>query len=246
MLNFSPTERTIIDLLSTNGQMLASTIARKSGIKRPTVYAALNKLKALGLIITLVQNEGSYFKLVDPDAVKDLLTLTAKAEYNSQLYNIEVLTEEIRSNQSSQHEFMSGFEIATVDKSESVYQELAAAFTSSKRVRTFFNPQTVITNEYSKSVILDFLKVAHENGAQIQEIAVDGPMADWYEKQFTNPKHELKRISSDQQVMTDCIIGEEAIYFLRYDDSEGSGIRIQRGDLVTTMQTMFDLLWESL
>jgi len=226
--------------------MLASTIARKSGIKRPTVYAALNKLKSQGLVITLVQSEASYFKLVDPDVIKDLLSLTAKAEYNSRLHSIESLTEEIRINQSSQHEFMSGFEIATIDKSESVYQELAAAFTSNKRVRTFFNPQTVIKDSYSKGVILDFLKVAHENGAQIQEIAVDGSMADWYEKQFTNPKHELKRISSNQQVMTDCIIGEEAIYFLRYDDSEGAGIRIQRGDLVTTMQTMFDLLWNSL
>ncbi|MFA4815146.1 MAG: hypothetical protein WC924_03810 [Candidatus Gracilibacteria bacterium] len=46
--------------------------------------------------------------------------------------------------------------------------------------------------------------------------------------------------------MTDFIIADNELYFLKYDNSEGAGIKIIRGDLLITMNTIFDLLWESL
>ncbi|MFT7183998.1 MAG: sugar-specific transcriptional regulator TrmB [Oceanicoccus sp.] len=246
MTQFTTTERKVIDALSKGGQMLASTLSRKTGVKRPTVYAVLNKLKTEGLVLTLLHKGSSYFKLLEPDLIKDVLSLEAKAQYNAKLHHIEILTETLKEKQIHQHEFISGFELSTVEKTETVYQELASAFKDNKRVRTIFNPQLVITDQRSRDIILNFLKLAHENGAEIQEIAVAGKEADWYESQFTNPKHQMKRISADQEIQTDCIIGEKAVYFLKYDNSEGAGIRIQREDLVMSMTTMFDLLWNSL
>lgn len=246
MQKFTATEQQILEVLSQNGQLLPSTIARKTGIKRPTVYAALSKLKIEGLVLTIIHNENRYYKLVAPSVIKEILKLEAESEYKAKLHNIEVLTKTLSEKQSKQHEFMSGFEVSTIDNVETVYHELSSAFTSNKRVKAMFNPQMVITNQQSRDIILKFLKLAHENGAEIQEIAVSGKEADWYESQFTNPKHQMKRISTDQEIQTDCIIGEKAVYFLKYDNSEGAGIRIQREDLVISMTTIFDLLWNSL
>lgn len=240
------TEQAIVDALSKEGRMLASTIARKTRVKRPTVYAALAKLQDAGIIITFLDKHSRYFQLVDAEALQDVLNLEAKATYQAKLHAIESLAEHIKARQAEQHQFLSGFELSTVDLTETVYQELATAFKSNKRLRAIFNPQLVIVDEASRKHIKDFLRIAHENGAQIQEIAVAGPVTDWYAKQIHNPKHELKQIDASQKLLTDCIFGEEAIYFLKYDNSEGAGVRIQRPDLIQSMNVIFDLLWDRL
>jgi len=75
---------------------------------------------------------------------------------------------------------------------------------------------------------------------------VSGASTNWYLKQIDNPNHIVKEINRNAKIMTDFIIADNELYFLKYDNSEGAGIKIIRGDLLITMNTIFDLLWESL
>jgi sugar-specific transcriptional regulator TrmB len=48
------------------GESLPSTIARKSGLKRPTVYVILEQLKDRGLVSHSIKKKTTYFNAVDP------------------------------------------------------------------------------------------------------------------------------------------------------------------------------------
>lgn len=243
---FSSSELQVLTVLAEGGTMLASSIARKSGLKRPTVYAILHKLKAEGLLITLTKKELRYFKLLDLSLMKEALQLEAKSKYRSSLHSIESFVALLKDKQKEEHQLFSGFEVSTVDKAETVYMEVTDAFTRSEWIKAIFNPQLVMTDADSRKVVTSFLEVSAEKGTRIQEIAMEGPVTDWYEKQIQNPHHELKRVNSASPILTDFIVSEQALYLLRYDNSEGAGLKIQRGDLVTTFSSIFDLLWERL
>jgi len=151
------TEQQILEVLSVYGQMLAGSVARKTGIKRPTIYAALNKLIDEGFVIKIVRKQGTFFRLVDPEVIKNMLALEAKSQYEGKLQAIDELAGFFKSKKSLQKQSISGFEISTIKKTELVYYELASAFKSNKRIKAFFNPQLVMTDSSSKKIISDFL-----------------------------------------------------------------------------------------
>jgi len=240
------TEQQILDQLSIYGQMLASSIARKTGIKRPTVYAALNKLTDEGFVIKVLRKQSTFFTLVDADVLKKMLTSQATSQYKGKLQAIDELAIFLKNKKILQKQSISGFEISMIEKSELIYLGVASAFKSSKKIKSVFNPQLAITNSRSKKITSEFLEHSKRNGTQIQEIVISGASANWYLKQISNPNHVVKEISQASEILTDFIIADNELYFAKYDNSEGAGIKIMRDDLLVTMNTIFDLLWERL
>lgn len=89
-LGFSKTEAAVYLLLLNLGTAVPSTLARMSGIKRPTVYAALKRLELKNLVYSYQKEKLAYFVIDDPnkillqekekfDAAKDLLEKIKKS-----------------------------------------------------------------------------------------------------------------------------------------------------------------------
>lgn len=240
------TEQHIVYCLAQNGQLLASSIANKTGIKRPTVYATLNKLIDESMVLKLVRNNGTYFRLVDPDVIEELIRLKMVAEHTSDLEKLKDLTNGLKSKMENQHKMISGFEISAIQSASVVYHALSQAFKESGVIKAIFNPQLVVSSQQGKEVVLDFLKTTLNNKVKIQEIAVEGPECDWYKKQIFNPLHELKTISASLQITTDFILADGQVYFLHYNNEEGAGIHIKHAKLHQSLEIIFDLLWTGL
>jgi sugar-specific transcriptional regulator TrmB len=68
-LGFSKNEAAVYLLLFNLGTAVPSTLARMSGIKRPTVYAALKRLEARNLVYSYKKGKLAYFVIDDPNKI---------------------------------------------------------------------------------------------------------------------------------------------------------------------------------
>ena len=68
-LGFSKTEAAVYLILFNLGTAVPSTLARMSGIKRPTVYAALKRLEGRNLVSSYQKGKLAYFVIDDPNKI---------------------------------------------------------------------------------------------------------------------------------------------------------------------------------
>ncbi len=68
-LGFSKTEAAVYLVLLNLGTALPSTLSRLSGLKRPTAYAALDRLEARNLVYSFKKGPLKYFAIDDPNKI---------------------------------------------------------------------------------------------------------------------------------------------------------------------------------
>lgn len=71
-LGLNANERNVYLYLLGHGESIASIIAKRLGIKRPTVYATLESLEQKEFVVSSMENGAKHFDVVDPDEIVEL------------------------------------------------------------------------------------------------------------------------------------------------------------------------------
>lgn len=238
---FNTTEQKVLIYLIKNKQSIASLIAKKVGLKRTTVYAALDGLVHNGVIGKSIKSKVTYFMMSSPKVFTKILLEQARMKFEETATATKLLEEELRVEKIEMEYGV--FQVSSFESVEAVYAQLEDAILGGDFC-AIFNPQIAISGSF-KSLVSEFLKKTAKTKPYIREILVAGPEADWYLTQVKNPNHQVRLIEKDKKIVSDVILNKGAVILNHYDHKQESSIKITEKNFYTTMMTVFDELWES-
>lgn len=74
----TPREVAVYTTLRTQGELMASSIAKKTGLIRTNVYDIVNALLHKGIVSSVIRNGKKYFRAADPEKILDYIDTQAK------------------------------------------------------------------------------------------------------------------------------------------------------------------------
>ncbi len=237
-------EQDVLIVLLLQGPLPAARIARASRLKRPTVYAALNNLMDLGLVMREKRGSLRSFRSVSRQAVPNILERQAARQFEEVRTTASLLAAELKSLPEPGGMNVGGFKIGTIDSSEAVYAHLEEVLNRGD-FAAIFDPQ-LIPEEQRQGVVKRFLENTAKSRPRIREIATKGPATTWYKKHIRNRNHEVKELPPTFAIRSDVILLDGEVVVSNYEVNSELAVRIQEPNLYTTLLTMFDLIWERL
>ncbi|MFN8392733.1 MAG: helix-turn-helix domain-containing protein [Bdellovibrionota bacterium] len=237
------TEQVVFSALLERGPNLASRLSKSCGVKRPTVYAALDALVELGLVSKERRRAGTFFRAIAVDSIAKVLEGHARRKFESVSEASAALDLHLKSLPKRERWAVAGFEIGTLESPEAVYIHLEEVLHRGD-FSAVFNPQDIPPDQLN-GVVRRFLQNTAVSKPQIREIAVAGPTTDWYRRNIRNPNHQVKEVSN-ASVLADVILVGGDIVTSIYEEGSELALRIHEPHLYQTLMTVFDLLWRSL
>lgn len=236
------TQSVILIHLLQHGESIASLISKQLKIKRTTVYATLDSLLKIGLVIKQTRSSVSYFKAINKELIPNIIEENALQIYDSKKRISERIGCELKSFD-IQSINISGYSIDVMETDSGVNISLENVLRAGDFVG-IFNPQINLKEKRQKEIVYEYLQATALTEPHIREIAVDGPMTRWYASHVRNKNHELRVISQDQKILSDMIFSHGSVYVLHYDKSHEMGIKVTQTDFYNSMMTIFEILWE--
>ena len=241
--DFSPNEQKILACLITGSSLSASVIAKRSGLKRPTCYLALEQLIESGFVTRKKRGGVAQFSMISQELLYTLLESRAQRRMENVIDGCQELRSFLANQQKSVA--ISGFEIETLRSYDAVYEQLFNVLTSGD-YDAIFNPDIVCHTAASKKIMRSLLLTTSKSKPHIREIIVQGKEADWYKKNINNPNHVTKEISTSSKIMSDMILTDDFIIVSHYIPPDDLAIKIRHQAFLQTQKTLFEMVWQSL
>lgn len=220
------------------GAQPVSTIAKKIGTPRTTMYTHLEKLKKKNIIAEFTRTGIKYYKSTSPADIQKILKKKEDNYKEAQdilQSNMDSL-EELENKQSVLPRVMV---YESKDNIRKMYDEIL----NKESFCAIFNPEAVKAHmpEYHYKIP----ETAKAKGVKVKELLIDSPEAKNYQKKFTSKTHQIKILEGEYIVPSDIIICEDCIYMISYKEDEIGAIKIVNQALTRTQQIMFEKIWES-
>ena len=241
---FSERERQVLSYLLGTSSSTASLIARRTGLKRPTVYSVLEALIDLGLVQRSKHENVATFSAASRELIPELIESRAKAHYTEVQSAAKDISNYLQELPHPITRDIAGFAISTLESAESVYLQLHGSITSGD-YSAVFNPQVVAVKE-GKQIIAQFLRETARSKPHIREIIVAGQEANWYKRHIANKNHKVKELPKSAKILTDMILLNDSVILSHYGSQDESAVKITQPLFYETMLTMFEELWERL
>ena len=238
------TEAEVIMFLMQRGAARGSSIARGTGIKRPTVYTVLYNLERLGLIAAQRDKGVTLFSARSAQQVPAILGNRARRELGNTLEAIGLLEEEVKKIPQGPLIIPGGLEVETIRGQRDVYAWLVSNL-GSCAYDSIFNPQKALVGPL-KQAALELLQQSAVAQFKVREIVVGGPLAAWWRAQIVNPNHQLKEADAASQVSTDFNLCNGTVCMINYEHGDEMAILIRQKQYFTTMEGIFEMLWKRL
>lgn len=236
------TEQKIFLFLLDYGPSIASTISKKTGIKRPTVYAGLEALGDIGIVIKQKKNTVNYFATIPLDTIPKVFEYNAKNKFEDVIAASKVLESQMKSRKEKEG-FL--FENITLESIEAVYAQLESVLLGGN-FSAIFNPQRTLVNPVQTQLVVNFLNKTAETKPFIREIAVAGPKTEWYRKRIKNSNHELKVLPENFNFSSDLILLDGEVFLLDYSPKNEVSIKIKNKSHYLSMTALFEYLWKTI
>lgn len=237
-------ESKVLEYLVPRGALSAGRIARDLRIKRPTVYAALERLVAEGLVLKERQRGATHFRAASRRMVLSLLRRAAKRKFeqaDSAVADLEGILAEIPEREELN---IGGFAVSTMETEVAVYAHLEEVLQRGNFC-SFFNPQEMPQHHWERTVT-KFLGKTAETKPPIREFAVAGPAASWYCSMIRNKNHKVKLLPANCGITSDIIIGGDSVVVNSYVEERELAIKISEPNLCRSLTAIFELLWAKL
>jgi sugar-specific transcriptional regulator TrmB len=238
------TESEILAFLLETGPARGSSIARRTGIKRTTVYSSLSSLERLGLIASKKTESASVFQATASQQIPEMLKLRAQSEFSEVALACKLLETDLKKIRNEPLKLSGGLEVTTLKGLDAVYAWLVDSF-SSYGYDSIFNPQKAFAGPI-KQAAKDYLLAIGERSMPVREIVVKGPMASWWKKQINNPKHLLKEVSLPLDLATDINLCNGTVCMVNYERQSETAILIKHPQYYASMQAFFEAMWAKL
>lgn len=239
------TEYDVFHHLLTRGARSAGVIAKTLGIKRSTVYSALEHLEEKKLVTRSKAKGTAEFMTISPHDVAGVLFNQARDNFEQVLASIELLKPRLSTFKASQHIHAGALEINHIDGSRDYY-DLIEKYCIKHDFCAIWNPQASILGEEKMRKVQAFLNVTAKRKNKIQDILARGPVSEWYCENITNPHHEVRFLDGSDAGLADMLVaGDAVIMSLNTPDSE-SALEVINPHYATFMRWFFHNLWSRL
>ena len=219
-------------------------IAKRTGLKRPTVYAGLAGLEIKGLITKKKKGSNTFFSIIPLEMIPTVLKNHAKKKFEQIEQATEKLTPLLEQHTLNSHQNSPYFDVKTFENSELFYAHLEKILVGGTYC-AIFNPETGCTGP-CQAVVVKFLEHTALSQPLIKEIVTQGPMTEWYKNQIKNPNHLLKKLPQESSFFSDIILTEDSLIINLYGMRDEKTVKITHKDLYESMKNVFDVLWDSL
>lgn len=238
---FNSSEQSLLLDLLTREKSTAGQLARRTGLKRPTVYAALEGLIQRGVVVKRKLDNLTYFSTISPSLIPKVLSGEAQRDFKG----IQAATDQMlpyleELSRTVEHK-ISGFEMVAMESLEAVYAQLEDTLTGGDFC-AIFNPQRACVGE-PKEIVKRFLKKTAVNKPAIRELTVPGPLADWYRSEIKNPNHQVYDLKLKGLLDSDIIMLNGSVYISHYEPDSERSLKITEKNYYQSMMTIFEMLW---
>ena len=241
----TPTEYEVFHHLLTRGPRSAGVIARAIGIKRSTVYSALQMLERQNLVRRTSSKGVAEFTPIHPDEIAPILFNQARANFEKMLASIELIKPRLEQYKPHQTIHAGKLEINHVDHSKDYYH-LIEKYVLKHDFCALWNPQVSIADDVKRGKVKAFLELTAKKKNKVQEILARGPMTDWYCENIRNANHEVRLLDEDDAGLADImVVGDVTIMSLNTSGNE-SALELIHPDYATFMRWFFFNLWNRL
>jgi sugar-specific transcriptional regulator TrmB len=241
---FSQREQVVLGALLEHGPSGAGALAKRTALKRPTVYAVLEGLIAAGFVERTKRERRLRFSAIAPAMLPQVIESRARHRFEQVQEASKLMGERLQEMTRPAPHGLGGFEIATLESNEAVYIQLLDTLLGGD-YSAIFNPQLTLAGEGTRHVA-DFLKRTAQTKPHIREIIVSGPRAEWYKKNIRNENHLVKEINRAQKIATDMIFISGHVVLSHYGAQKEMAIKISHAGYYQSMMAVFEMLWESL
>ena len=241
----TPTEYEVFHHLLTRGPRSAGVIARAIGLKRSTVYSALQMLENQQLVKRTSSKGVAEFVPIHPDEIAPILFNQARANFEKMLASIELIKPRLEQYKPHQTIHVGKLEINHIDHSKDYYL-LIEKYVLKHDFCAMWNPQASILDDVKRGKVKAFLELTGKTKNRIQEILARGPVTEWYCQNITNPNHEVRFLDPNEAGLADVmVVGDVTIMSLNSPGDE-SALELIHPDYATFMRWFFSSLWSRL
>lgn len=239
-VGFQGKQQQIIAYLLKTDSSTAGIIAKKTGLKRPAIYAILDDLINQGLVSKTVLNKVNHYSISSRESFCESLKYRLENNFTNSSNAISDLSKYLKNLPSSYN--INQFSVSALNSKEDVLKLMLETLTQAQGFVAVFNPQVTITDDTYQNV-KTFLSTTAAKNIPIKEIVVKGVRAEWYRKQIKNSKHLIKLIPANKKLVTDFIaFGDNLIIFNHIPGNEYA-ILIKDKYLSQSFKAIFELLW---
>jgi sugar-specific transcriptional regulator TrmB len=232
-LGFSEKEALVYTDLLQLGPSPVLEIARKTGLKRPTIYLIIDELIKKGAVTTMPGEKKKVFIALSPEKIAEDITRKT-TRFQQALPELMALWRSESSKPAVQffesHEGMMN-----------VYREVAAS-RDIKEVLTFFSFE-VIPKEFEENYDL-FLKLFEKRGIGGRElISAGSPRQEYLEHVKRLPNYVARLAPKEHKFFSDTIIYGNKIAIFSF--KKYFTLIIESDDVTGSFRSLFELAWRS-
>jgi sugar-specific transcriptional regulator TrmB len=223
------------------GEAKITDVAKKSNLKRPTVYLVIEELALLGLVSMIVNGKKKIYSAVHPKRIGELLDFR-----KNQFQNIlpDLINIYGSGNRQPKIQFFEGADgvrqlyrevLSLLPQRNSEQLWLSNIHSVSEKFPEIINEYTRILNKFPKSRIREILFGKKTNNDYLKKFKIK-----------LNPNHKIKYIKNntlDEQ--TDQLILENRIIFFSINP-ELFALSIESPEIAKIQRFMFENLWKSI
>jgi len=241
---FTIHEQQVLSFLLQHGAAPARIVATATRLKRPTVYLTLQGLLDSGFVTKRSSGKVAIFASVVREVLPEMIRTRARARLIALEKAADRLYESLQALAPAPAINLGGFSVESLESERGLYKEMYENLLAGD-YDGIFNPQYVISQQ-TQPLISDFLSRTAKSKPLIREIAVEGPLCEWYRSKIKNPNHTLKTLPSKTRYITDLILVKNTLVFLDYSRESLAAIKITHGNLYISFRALFEELWSSL
>jgi len=246
-LNFSEKEIEIYLAMIKIDQATATLIARESGVKRTTVYDALELLMSKGLVSKIKKSNKSYFYALPPDKLINYLE-RRKQEYNQKIdlqkEKIKKIMPELISMQNLKSK--SRPKVQFFEGTAGIKEAYNDTIKYPNQVMLSFFPKKVISGVDDEYFIKEYVPLRVKNNIWMKALAPDTK-----EMKNTYPQ-DPKSLRTVRFMPADklnfeidlSLYGKNKILLAGFN--EKIAIIIESKEIYTSLKSIFEIMWESL
>lgn len=208
-------------------------LARKSGLKRPTVYLHLDDLVKQGLFEHVSINNKKYYRAVDPSVLEDRLK-----------QNLATLQKEMPQLMALRSDTMGKPQVQVFEGEEGVrhvYNEIKKAHS----LRIWSNIGQVYGPFHNTN--MEVAEALKENGAGTREIIADNKESRRYARlvaKVIGPTYTV-RTATVEGIENDTIIYDNVVAIFRLHGLNMFVVRIEDATIADTMRAVFEMAWKT-
>ncbi len=215
------------------GTTSVQDLARKSGLKRPTVYLHLDDLVQQGLFEHVLLNNKKYYRAVEPTVLEERLK-------NS----LEHLQDELPQLLALRADTMGRPQVQTFEGEEGikqVYREMKKA----RSARFWSNIGQVYGPFHNTN--MELAEAFKESGTGVREIFADNKESRRYSRlvaKVVGPTYSA-RTATVEGLHNDAVVYDDVVALFRLHGLNMFVVRIEDPTIADTMRAMFDMAWKT-